>query len=234
MFVPYIDQARMFTAPCGVEFADIDAYQRQIDIGDARRQLGIDRDSILVLSLGIMEARKGQSVLARAWARINRRHPNAELALVGATDSPYCRGVRRYVEAAGIADSCRLLPPTSVPWAWHTAADFFVLSSDIESAPVVLAEAMAFETPSVATAVFGVPELIRDQRDGFLCEANDVDDLAHTLDRVLELDREQLGEIAVSASRRAREHHDPDRFATRLARLLAGLARDRERMPTWG
>ena len=171
----------MFTAPCGVEFADIDAYQRQINVGDARRQLGVDRDSTLVLSLGIMEPRKGQSVLARAWARINRRHPNAELALVGATDSPYCNGVRRYVAAAGIADSCRLVPPTSDPWAWHAAADFFVLSSDIESAPVVLAEAMAFETPPVATAVFGVAELIRNQRDGFLCEPNDVDDLARTL-----------------------------------------------------
>ncbi len=234
LFEPYMDRARMFTAPCGVEFADIDAYQRQIDVGDARRQLGIDRDSTLVLSLGIMEARKGQSVLARAWARINRRHPNAELALVGATDSPYCTGVRQYVEAAGIANSCRLFPPTSVPWAWHAAADFFVLSSDIESAPVVLAEAMAFETPSVATAVFGVPELIRNHRDGFLCEPNDIDDLARTLDRVLGLDQEQLRGIAVSGGRRAREHHDPDRFATRLARLLAGLARDRERMPTWG
>ncbi len=234
LFEPYIDRARMFTAPCGVEFADLDAYQRQIDPGDARRQLGVDRDSTLVLSLGIMEPRKGQSVLARAWARINRRYPNAELALVGATDSPYCTGVRRYVAAAGIANSCRLVPPTSDPWAWHAAADFFVLSSDIESAPVVLAEAMAFETPSVATGVFGVAELIRNHRDGFLCEPNDIDDLARTLDRVLGLDQEQLRGIAVSGSRRAREHHDPDRFATRLASLLAGLARDRERMPTWG
>jgi D-inositol-3-phosphate glycosyltransferase len=234
LFEPYIDRARMFTAPCGVEFADLDAYQRQIDVSDARRQLGVDPDSTLVLSLGIMEPRKGQSVLARAWARINRRHPNAELALVGATDSPYCNGVRRYVAAAGISNSCRLVPPTSDPWAWHAAADFFVLSSDIESAPVVLAEAMAFETPPVATAVFGVAELIRNHHDGFLCEPNDVDDLARTLDRVLGLDQEQLRGIAVSGSRRAREHHDPDRFATRLGRLLEGLARDRERMPIWG
>jgi glycosyltransferase involved in cell wall biosynthesis len=234
LFEPYIDRARMFTAPCGVEFADIDAYQRQIDPRDARRQLGLDPDSTLVLSLGIMEPRKGQGVLARAWSRINRGHPNAELALVGATDSVYCAGVRRYIEDAGIGNSCRLLPPTSNPWAWHAAADFFVLSSDIESAPVVLAEAMAFETPSVATAVFGVAELIRDQRDGFLCQPNDVDDLARTLDRVLRLDREQLRRIAGSGNRRARDHHDPDRFVARLGRLLTGLARDRERMPTWG
>ena len=193
-----------------VEFADIDAHQG----ADRRRRrapvsLGIDRDSTLVLSLGIMEPREGAEVFwPWAWARINRRHPNAELALFrGPTHSPYCNGVRRYVAAAGIANSCRLVPPTSDPWAWHAAADFFVLSSDIESAPVVLAEAMAFDTPPVATAVFGVAELIRQRRDGFLCEPNDVDDLARTLDRVLGLDEEQLG------GRRQRqpagaEHHD--------------------------
>jgi hypothetical protein len=40
--------------------------------------------------------------------------------------------------------------------------------------------------------------------------------------------------VAARGSRRAREHHDPDRFAERLAGLLTGLARDRERAPVWG
>jgi D-inositol-3-phosphate glycosyltransferase len=233
LFQPYIEESRMFTAPCGVEFADIDAYRQRVDIGEVRQKLGVGRDSNLILSLGIMEPRKGQSVLARAWARLHRQHPNAELALVGATDTPYCTGVERYVEAAGIGRSCRLLPPTRDPWAWHAAADVFVLSSDIESAPVVLAEAMAFETPAIATDVFGIPELITNRRDGFLCEPNDVDDLARTLDRVLRLDREQLRAVAVRGSRRAREHHDPARFVDGLSRLLQGLVRDRQRTPTW-
>jgi glycosyltransferase involved in cell wall biosynthesis len=233
LFEPYIERSRMFTAPCGVEFDDIDAYRERVDVADVRRKLGVGRNSKLVLSLGIMEPRKGQSVLTRAWARLFRQHPDTELAVVGATDTPYCAGVRRYVEAAGIGGSCRLLPPTRDPWAWHAAADLFVLSSDIESAPVVLAEAMAFETPPVATDVYGVPELITNRRDGFLCEPNDVDDLARTIDRVLRLDREQLRSVAIRGSRRAREHHDPGRFVDRLGRLLHELVRDPERAPTW-
>jgi len=234
LYAPYIDGSRMFTAPCGVEFAAIDAFRRREDRGEVRESLSIDPDSRLILSLGMIEARKGQSVLARAWARLERDHPEAELALVGAADTPYCNGLRRYIEEAGIADRCRLVDATMNTLAWHLAADLFVLPSDVESAPVVLAEAMGFETPVLATDVFGIPELIADGRDGFLCEPNDVDDLARVLDRILRLDRDRLAAVGARGSRRAREHHDPDRFAERLAGLLTGLALDRERAPVWG
>jgi hypothetical protein len=40
--------------------------------------------------------------------------------------------------------------------------------------------------------------------------------------------------VGALGSRRAREHHDPDRFAERLAGLLAGLVRNRDRAPVWG
>jgi glycosyltransferase involved in cell wall biosynthesis len=234
LYAPYIDGSRMFTAACGVEFAAIDEFRRREDRGAVRQSLSIDPDSRLILSLGVIEARKGQSVLARAWARIHRDHPGAELALVGAADTPYCNGLRRYIEEAGIAGRCRLVPATMDALAWHHAADLFVLPSDVESAPVVLAEAMGFETPALATDVFGIPELITDGRDGFLCEPNDVDDLARVLDRVLRLDRERLAGVGARGSRRARQHHDPDRFEGRLAGLLTGLVRDRERAPAWG
>jgi D-inositol-3-phosphate glycosyltransferase len=234
LYAPYVDSSRMFTAPCGVEFAAIDAFRRHEDRREVRESLSIDPGSRLILSLGMIEARKGQSVLARAWTRVHRDHPGAELALVGAADTPYCNGLRRYIEEAGIAQRCRLVEATMDTLAWHLAADLFVLPSDVESAPVVLAEAMGFETPVVATDVFGIPELITDGRDGFLCEPNDVDDLARVLDRILRLDRDRLAAVGARGSRRAREHHDPDRFAERLAGLLTGLVRDRERAPAWG
>jgi glycosyltransferase involved in cell wall biosynthesis len=70
--------------------------------------------------------------------------------------------------------------------------------------------------------------MITDGRDGFLCEPNDVADLAATLDRLLSLDPEERRRAAVAGSRRAREHHDPSRFQhdfeALLGRLLDGQA----------
>ena len=45
---------------------------------------------------------------------------------------------------------------------FHHAFDLFVQSSDYEGTPNAVLEAMAFETPIVATAAGGTAELVRD------------------------------------------------------------------------
>ena len=51
----------------------------------------------------------------------------------------------------------------------------------MEGIPVALMEAMAAELPAVATAISGVPELVRPQETGYLVPAEDVTALADTL-----------------------------------------------------
>jgi glycosyltransferase involved in cell wall biosynthesis len=232
LFEPYVRGERSLTAPGGVELDQIDEYRSRVDPATARRSLGLDPDRRVLLSLGIAEPRKGNAVLARAWAMISSRHPDASLYMVGARETPYCEAIRRYIEAAGISESCAFEGPTMDPLSWHAAADMFVLASDVESAPIALAEAMAFETPVVATRVFGVPELISDGLDGILFEPNDVADLARTLNAVLRMDRDQLRAIGVRGARRVREHHDPDRFVERLGEVLEAIAAERARAPS--
>jgi glycosyltransferase involved in cell wall biosynthesis len=228
LFEPYAHTEEMVVAPCGVEFEEIDRYRSAVDVAQLRRDNDLAPDAEVLLCLGIVEPRKGQAVLARAFSLIAERHPQAHLVFVGGTDSRYARGLQRYIDQAGLSQRCRVVPATMEPFRWHALADVFVLPSDIESAPVVLAEAMAFETPAVAANVFGIPEMVTDGRDGFLCEPNDVADLAATLDRVLSLGPEERRRVAVAGSQRAREHHNPSHFQRNfeavLGRLLDGQA----------
>jgi len=229
LFEPYVREDRALTAPCGVEFEQLDEFRSRVDPAAARQALGIDPERRVLLALGIAEPRKGNAVLARAWAMIESEHPDAALYMVGARDTPYCKAISRYIEVAGIAGSCAFEPPTMEPLNWHAAADFFVLASDVESAPIALAEAMAFETPALATRVFGVPELISDGLDGILFEPNDVADLASTLDAALRMEPEQARAIGARGARRVREHHDPEHFVDRLAEVLRAIAGERAR-----
>lgn len=231
LYEPYVRAERSLAVPCGVEFAEIDRYRAEVEPATARRRLGLDPEARVLLALGIVEPRKGNAVLARAWREVAPRHPDTRLHMVGVRDTPYCEALRRYVDAAGIADSCRLEPPTMDPMDWHAAADLFVLSSDVESAPIALAEAMAFGTPALATRVFGVPELITDGLDGVLFEPNDVADLAGTLDAVLGMDPDHLHAIGARGAARAREHHDPDRFLEGLSEVLRSIANERDPAP---
>jgi D-inositol-3-phosphate glycosyltransferase len=231
LYEPYVRGERSLTAPCGVEFGQIDEFRSSADPAAARRSLGLDPDRRVLLALGIAEPRKGNAVLARAWAMVSPDHPDASLHMVGARETPYCEAISRYIEAAGISDSCAFEPPTMDPLSWHAAADLFVLASDVESAPIALAEAMAFGTPAVATRVFGVPELISDGLDGILFEPNDVADLAATLDAVLRMDADHLRAMGSRGARRVREHHDPERFAERLGEVLQSIVRERDATP---
>jgi glycosyltransferase involved in cell wall biosynthesis len=109
---------------------------------------------------------------------------------------------------------------------WHGAADVLVCASDLESLPRVVLEAMAFETPVLASRVFGLPEVIEDGRTGWLCEARDVASLTAALDRVLGTPVAQRAEVGRAASRSVRQRHDPDAYVERLVALLEGLAAD--------
>jgi glycosyltransferase involved in cell wall biosynthesis len=63
--------------------------------------------------------------------------------------------------------------------------DVFALSSLREGLPNVVLEAMALETPVVATRVAGVPRLVHDGETGLLVEPGDLDQLAGALARLL-------------------------------------------------
>ena len=68
----------------------------------------------------------------------------------------------------------RLIPITPDVDPWYGMADILVCASDIESLPRTVLEAMAWETPVLATSVFGLPELIDDGETGWLCEPRDM------------------------------------------------------------
>jgi glycosyltransferase involved in cell wall biosynthesis len=64
---------------------------------------------------------------------------------------------------------------------FYQAMDLFVLNSTREGLPNVLLEAQALETPSIATKVGGVPELIKPGKTGFLIEPENDDELLQAI-----------------------------------------------------
>ena len=224
LYEPYAAPERMLTLPYGVELAEIDAYRARFDRSAARRRLGIGEDTTVLLSLGRLEPRKGQALIAQAFATLAEDHPDALLVIVGDQPGPYSDALHEYVRRAGLEDRVRLEPISPDPYAWHAIADLFVLASDIESSPIVVLEALAFETPVVATAVFGVPETIEDGVSGYLCESSDLSSLTTTLSRALEADEDERSEVGETGGRRVRERHGAQRYVRDIRSLMNDLA----------
>ncbi|GAA2726142.1 glycosyltransferase family 4 protein [Cellulomonas aerilata] len=163
-----------------------------------RRRLGIGPDEVLLMCLGTLEPRKAQALLATAFAQVSRTHAEAVLALVGDRGDVFSAIVHQLVDRLGVGDRLRLLPVTPDIEDWYLAADAFILVSSVESLPRSMLEAMAFGTPVIASAVFGVPEVIRDGVNGLLVDNSSVPSVAAVLRRLLQMRPDERQRIATA------------------------------------
>lgn len=76
------------------------------------------------------------------------------------------------------------------------SADIFVLPSFNEAFPLVNLEAMSYGLPIVSTNVGGVTEAIRDGENGLICDVNNPDSLARSIEALLNDEglRQRMGE----------------------------------------
>lgn len=127
---------------------------------------------------------KDHPTLLRAFARVLERHPDAVLRLVG--DGPEEQRLRQWAAAHPAGKRVEFVPGRPAVREEYAGARLFVLSSVREGQPNVLLEAMSCGLPLCATAVGGIPRLVTDGENGFLCEAGDDAALARQICRLLE------------------------------------------------
>ena len=171
---------------------------------EADRADGLDLPDEFFLFVGRIASSKGLATLLDALARLEPsvRRP---LVLMGRD-----WGERAHLEAQadrlGISDSVRFLShveEASVYRGVIRRARALVLPSEWEAFGLVLLEAMAAETPIVATAVGGVPDVLEDGRAGRLVPYGDAVALSGALRLVLE-DVRETDRLRAAASERVR------------------------------
>jgi D-inositol-3-phosphate glycosyltransferase len=211
---------RSLTIPYGIDAAAIERERAGFEIGAARHAVGVPDDAELVICVGTIEPRKAQVSLLQAFELVAERHPRAQLAFVGGTDDEGSRTLAGRIESSPLGERARVVPQTRDVQAWHGMADLLVCASDIESLPRTVLEAMLWETPVLATAIFGLPELIDDGVNGWLCEPGDVGALAEGLDTALEAGPVARARIGAAARALVLERHALGRYVERMADLI--------------
>lgn len=220
MFEDKIGDGRGVVVPYGVDFAPIETERDRFDRAAARRQVGIPGDAEVVLCVGTVEPRKAQVQLAQAFDLIAADHPRARLVFVGVADTPASDLLAGAVERAKARERIELVGITPEVQRWYGMADLLVSASDVESLPRTVLEAMAWETPVLATDVFGLPELIEDGKTGWLCEPRDTAALAAGLDRALSSPEEERRRMGRDARALVEERHSLDRYGGEVADLI--------------
>jgi len=203
---PNVDPDRVTVIGNGI---DADEYRR--DPGtDLVEQNGVDSSRPYVLFVGRVTRQKGLTHLLDAAAHLD---PHAQLVLcAGAADTPELAAeieaklARVRASRDGVVWIERMLQRQEVIQLLSHAA-VFVCPSVYEPLGIVNLEAMACETPVVATAVGGIPEVVDDGTTGLLVPLDpDPDrfarDLAECINRLL-ADPEAARRMGEAGRRRA-------------------------------
>ena len=123
---------------------------------DARATLGLPAEVAVAGWVGRLSAEKAPDLFLEALALLSDRDLRAAVIGTGAERGRMEAQATR-LGLAGRVRWCGALPAAG---RLFRAFDCFVLSSRTEGTPIVLFEAMAAETPIVATAVGGVPDIV--------------------------------------------------------------------------
>ena len=130
-----------------------------------------------ILFVGMIRPRKGLLDLLRAIHIISKKIPTMVLHIVGKTFDPeYFNVLQDYVYANNLSKNVRFLGQVDekVLLEEFSKTAILVLPSVEESAPMVIAQAMAAEKPVIATRVGGIPYLVDEDITGFLVEYGDI------------------------------------------------------------
>lgn len=129
---------------------------------------------------------KGHDVLIKAMEIVVEKYQDAKLFLVG--DGECRQSLRKLVEELGLNENIIFLGQLPHCQAISLVADsyVFVLATRFEAFGFVITEAMSVGTPSIASNVGGIPELIRDGIDGYLVPVEDYQLFAEAIMKLLE------------------------------------------------
>jgi sugar transferase (PEP-CTERM/EpsH1 system associated) len=199
--------------------------QRPGEGEQTRQRLGLGDGSLIIGAVGRLVPIKDHVTLLRAAELLSSRGTPVRVLLAGSgpelaklkefvARSPRLAG--RVVFAGAVSDVAALL----------NAMDVFVVPSLSEGMSNTLLEAMASSLPVVATRVGGNPELVEEERSGWLFQPGDVAALAAILER-MGRDASLRQEFGEAARRRAVEHFSLEAMIGRYRNLYVELAKKR-------
>lgn len=155
------------------------------------------KSSHRVVGMGRLNKVKGFDLLIKAYAKIEKSHPDWVLIIIGEGEER--KNLERLIEKLELQKKVILTGQIPEPTEFFFQADLFVLSSRYEGFSNALIEALACGIPVISfDCPSGPREIVRDQVDGILVSPEDVDALASAMDCLMSDDNKRK-EMALRA-----------------------------------
>lgn len=135
-----------------------------------------EKDLFYIFNIGRFSNQKAHWRLLKAFSYILTQHINKDVRLIVMGNGEYETQMHKLAEDLNLSNKVCFLPFDKNPFKYLRNADMFVLSSNFEGFPVVLAEATSLGIPFVGTRKSMPEEMFYDKEvyDQCVCDVEDV------------------------------------------------------------
>ncbi len=167
---------------------------------ESKDRLNIPKNKKIILSVGMLEEIKGHEYLIKAMKKVIDKEKDVLCIIVGSGQLK--SKLQRLITNLNLDDYVKLVgakPHDEIP-LWMNACDLFVLPSLNEGNPTVMFECLGCGKPFVGTNVGGVPDVITNDKLGYLCEPKNPNKLAENI--LMALYRKRDGEYILNYAKK--------------------------------
>lgn len=142
-----------------------------------------DRPFVFLI-IGMIHPQKGQMLAVDGLIKLEQKHPNVSLHIVGSGRKKYTYQLKQKIQAHNLNDKILLKGYLANPEEAFRQADAVLMCSSNEGMGRVTVEAMAYGKPVIGLHSGATPELIEDGKDGFLFQ-NGAEELARCMEKLV-------------------------------------------------
>lgn len=202
---------------------DIDRPEKYVSRKEFLGRYGIPDDGAYLFGIAArLDRVKDHRTLLEAIKKAGSALKNSRFLLAGTGAEE--EHLKSMAKDSGIEDRIFFLGQVNDPFSLFNAIDVNMLTSVSESFPYALLEGAKMNLPVIATAVGGIPEMVRDGKDGWLFQPGDSDELAKILVEAVENPTEAR-ERGENFNRRVREYFTVEAMADRHLEIYREILR---------
>ena len=203
---------------------DVDIMKCGKTTEDAKKSLGYDKATRLIVSVGQLSIHKGHDTAIRAFARLTDKYPSARLLIAGGGDSEIVNYYKQLANEFGVKDKVAIPgKQLSDIQTIYRAADLTLSLTKVgEAFGLVPYESALIGTPFIAPSFGAICEFVSDMKTGLLVDTNNLDAVTAKIKYALDNPAETLKMVQQLQSI-INQHLRPEVLASNLDKLYSDL-----------
>lgn len=182
----------------------------------------IEGDTVEIVTVARYNPQKNGQRYIEAIRKVVDQCKNVRFSWYGDKHSggEYYQQMEELVKQYDLSEYITLNDATDDVVRVYQSADIFVLPSLFEGYPNVVCEAMCCELPIICGNVCDNATIVEDGVNGFLCNPKDVDDIANTLIKMINMGHNNRLEIGQRNRSKLLDSHTIEKFVEKYKELI--------------